>query len=163
MVGDMVGHKRYKVMHKATCIYDIPEWVDIKRVSTQADYKAFKAIYLSSFGSNLRRRIRILLKKREVFSTSFVWLYKGDYIGIYTLQDNESKRVTPEVNFKVLYNFALKQDMRGKGFGRIMLASAITETAKLGYSELLLTVATDNIAALKLYQHEGFKHINQEK
>ena len=148
-----------RIMGRETSTYSIPEWVEIRKIITRADYKAFCRIYLDAFGHTFRRRFFLFLMARE---RSYVWLYKGEYIGIFTVSEQEELRVTPNVLFCVLYNFALVSNMRGKGFSRVLLASAITEASRLGCKEILLKVNTNNATALKLYEKTNFKFMDDK-
>ena len=143
-----------RVMFRDASTYRMPKWVEIRKITTRADYKAFCRIYLDSFGNTFKRKLYLLLMTRDC---GYVWLYKGNYIGIYTLTEEEELRVTQDVRFRVLYNFALVTSLRGKGFSRVLLASAITEAAKLGCTEIMLKVNTQNVTALKLYKKNKFQ------
>lgn len=141
-------------MGRETSTYVIPEWVEIRKITTKADYRAFRRLYQDAFGMSYKRMfLSFLLTVKH----SYVWLYKGEYIGIYSLIEEESLRVAPGAQFRVLYNFAIVSNMRGKGFSRVLLADAITKADKLGYKELLLKVRLSNKTALNLYEKSNFK------
>jgi len=160
--GDIV-RDNMKVMRRETYIYKMPEWATIRKVTTKEDYAAYGAIYLKAFGNSFLRRLFLRLNVKQIYQGSYVWIYKGEYVGIYTLKDEEEMRVTPDINFQVLYNFAIIPTKQGQGFGKLLLASAITEAAKSGYRELLLSVNVYNSKALNLYTQFGFKFTDMYK
>jgi ribosomal protein S18 acetylase RimI-like enzyme len=55
-----------------------------------------------------------------------------------------------------IYDLYVEPEMRGQGIGRALLRAAEAASLRRGDSELGLTVAAQNEAALALYQHMGF-------
>lgn len=54
---------------------------------------------------------------------------------------------------------ALKEEYRGIGIGRALLQRLIDVLKEKGIKKVSLSVAPDNIAAMKLYQRFGFKEV----
>jgi len=50
----------------------------------------------------------------------------------------------------------LLPDYMGKGYGRILMESAISELKKRGYEDIFLWVLEENIRARHFYEHFGF-------
>lgn len=61
-----------------------------------------------------------------------------------------------------IYGFSIKKEFRGKGFGKIFLNEILLRMPK-DIKTLYLTVAEDNIPALKIYSQSGFKIVSKEK
>ena len=53
-------------------------------------------------------------------------------------------------------NVAVRRDRQRQGLGRTLVDALLAEAERCGVSEVLLEVAVDNAAALKLYESYGF-------
>ncbi|MCR5107506.1 MAG: ribosomal protein S18-alanine N-acetyltransferase [Lachnospiraceae bacterium] len=53
-------------------------------------------------------------------------------------------------------NVAIKEGLRGKGYGRLLLRAVIEKGREIGGSEFTLEVRKSNTAAIRLYTSEGF-------
>jgi len=51
---------------------------------------------------------------------------------------------------------AVRPDLRGRGYGRQLIAAILAEAAHLGATSLTLEVRESNIPALRLYERTGF-------
>ena len=51
---------------------------------------------------------------------------------------------------------ALYKDYCGRGIGRLMLETVLSEAKKLGYGQAELEVVTENYGAIALYEAVGF-------
>ena len=60
-------------------------------------------------------------------------------------------------------NVAVKETMRRKGVGSLLLESLISETAKRGVKKLFLEVRAGNTKAIPLYEKYGFKNVGIRK
>lgn len=138
---------------------NLPAWVVVRRVGTESDYRAYCRVYLAVFGDTLKQRIVLRMLRSEIYKRSYIWDYEGDCIGIFALKTEEHERVRAGVNFRVLYNFALIERMRGMGYGKILLSAVLSEAYKLGCDDLLLKVSVGNARALKLYEQFGFSFV----
>ncbi|GGC80832.1 GNAT family N-acetyltransferase [Enterococcus wangshanyuanii] len=56
-----------------------------------------------------------------------------------------------------IYGFIVRVDQRGKGIGRKMLTTIVSQLVREGYSQIYLEVESTNAAAMGLYQSIGFK------
>lgn len=148
-----------RVMCRDTCVYDMPEWVTVRRIKTLRDYVAYCRIFLSVFGNTVQRKYVLLLNLLDISTTSYVWLYRGEYVGIYALKEEDEGYGSFDGPVLVLYNFALLESKRGQGFGKVLLASAVTEAAKTGNPVLFLSVDIENTRAVSLYRCFGFQFL----
>jgi ribosomal-protein-alanine N-acetyltransferase len=60
-------------------------------------------------------------------------------------------------------NLCVREDLRGRGYGRMVLAVLIDAARRLEADTLLLEVRTSNRAAIALYQSLGFNEIGLRK
>ena len=60
-----------------------------------------------------------------------------------------------------VYSLATRPEARGQGVGATLLQAAITAAARRGCRVLRLEVRTDNAAAIRLYQREGYRRIGE--
>jgi ribosomal protein S18 acetylase RimI-like enzyme len=56
-----------------------------------------------------------------------------------------------------VYDIFVKEEIRGKGIGRILMEKAESHCRERGYSRILLMVSVSNQAAISLYDNMGFK------
>ena len=56
-----------------------------------------------------------------------------------------------------IYDIFVKEELRGKGIGKILLEKAQSYCREKGYSRILLMVSVNNETAMKLYSKMGFK------
>ena len=56
-----------------------------------------------------------------------------------------------------IYDIFVKEELRGKGIGKILLEKAQSYCRERGYSRILLMVSVNNETAMKLYSKMGFK------
>ena len=56
-----------------------------------------------------------------------------------------------------IYDLFIREEIRGKGIGRILLEKAESYCRERGYSRILLMVSVGNQAAISLYDNIGFK------
>ena len=56
-----------------------------------------------------------------------------------------------------IYGFVVRTDQRGKGIGRKILTTIVSQLKREGYSQIYLEVESTNAAAMGLYQSIGFK------
>ena len=57
------------------------------------------------------------------------------------------------------FGIAVRDDAQGKGVGTFFLTSLLLRLCEEGYSGVLLTTATDNIRAQRLYERCGFERL----
>jgi ribosomal protein S18 acetylase RimI-like enzyme len=69
----------------------------------------------------------------------------------------ESKNAMTGKSFGFIYDIFVKEELRGKGIGKMLIEKAEDYCRQKGYSRLSLMVSADNQAALKLYASTGFK------
>lgn len=138
----------------------IPKLGSIRRVSSKADYKAYCKLYLQGFGYALERRLALWLLKRQIYRRSYVWEHEGQYKGIFALIEDERRRVTPDVRFRILCNVVIAKNSRGQGLSKHLIYAALDIAHTLGYDELILDVAVDNHPAISLYTSLGFEFID---
>lgn len=62
-----------------------------------------------------------------------------------------------------IYNIAVAEDKRQRGFGETLLKRALTEARRLGIRTALLEVRESNAAALALYDGAGFTRVGRRK
>lgn len=65
-----------------------------------------------------------------------------------------------ETNEVYLYGLAVKKKCFGKGFGKILLKEILNIVSKEGIEKIKLTVAAENMVAIKLYEKFGFKKVS---
>lgn len=56
-----------------------------------------------------------------------------------------------------LHKLYLLEEYQGKGFGQMMLSHVKEESAKLGFTELMLAVNKQNVKAQRAYERAGFE------
>jgi ribosomal protein S18 acetylase RimI-like enzyme len=56
-----------------------------------------------------------------------------------------------------IYDLVVNPDHRRRGFGRILMDSALTELAKRGAPRAVLSTAEKNLGAHRLFEREGFR------
>ena len=64
-----------------------------------------------------------------------------------------------EKNYAGLFSIVVKEEFRGKGYGREIVEAMLTEAARRGINKTYLQVDHDNNSALKLYEKFGYKEI----
>lgn len=57
-------------------------------------------------------------------------------------------------------NFAIHPQFQGKGKGTQLLSEVIAEVKKHKAEHITLDTASDNVRALRLYEHAGFKTVH---
>jgi len=62
----------------------------------------------------------------------------------------------------ILDGIAVHPEYRGKGVGTALLENIVSFATKSNYKTVRLDVIDSNIKARKLYEREGFKHVNTE-
>lgn len=62
----------------------------------------------------------------------------------------------PKSKYASFWNFYVKPEWRGKGYGSKLMAYSIEQHRKLGYKEMGLTVHTNNPRAEAMYKKFGF-------
>jgi ribosomal-protein-alanine N-acetyltransferase len=62
-----------------------------------------------------------------------------------------------------LLNIAVAPEMQGRGYGTFLLQHAFTWAALRGAQRMLLEVRPSNVAALTLYQRQGFTEVGRRK
>lgn len=62
-----------------------------------------------------------------------------------------------------LANIAVREDLRGRGFGTILLDDALAEATRRGVSRLYLEVRESNEAARALYAGRGFEEAGRRR
>lgn len=60
-----------------------------------------------------------------------------------------------------ILSIAIKEDVRGKGYGKKLLRHFIDNCTKFAYTSVKLEVKIDNTRAIQLYEEEGF-HIDSK-
>jgi ribosomal protein S18 acetylase RimI-like enzyme len=58
-----------------------------------------------------------------------------------------------------IFDVVVKEELRGKGFGREIVDTVLYEASKLGVKNTYLQVMMNNLAALHLYESMGYKEI----
>jgi ribosomal protein S18 acetylase RimI-like enzyme len=61
------------------------------------------------------------------------------------------------LKYGYIYDIFVKEEFRGKGFGRVLLEKAESYCRERGYSRILLMVSVSNETAIRLYDKMGFK------
>ena len=152
--------KVVRTMRKEVRDYPLPSYGVAYKVSNRADYKAYCRIYLDVFGHTLNRRLALWLLKEEIYKRSYVWYTDdGRMAGIYALIQDEKRRVTPDVNFRLLCNVAIVKEYQGQGLSKYLLNSALHTAYNLGCEEVILDVALGNQKAVNLYTSLGFEFV----
>ena len=62
-----------------------------------------------------------------------------------------------------LANLAVAAQTRGRGIGKALLAAVIRDAEGRGIADLFLEVRESNIAAIQLYQGQGFEQVGRRK
>lgn len=62
-----------------------------------------------------------------------------------------------EKDYVAIVNFGIINSFRRKGYGKLLLTKLLNIVQSLGYKKVAIKVASDNIAALKLYEELGFR------
>ena len=83
---------------------------------------------------------------------SYMAEFKGEIIGKIhiSITDNDG----------FIYGFGVLPDLRGKGYGREILSSALDILKKKGVDDIFLEVARSNKNALELYESCGFEEVS---
>jgi ribosomal protein S18 acetylase RimI-like enzyme len=66
-----------------------------------------------------------------------------------------------ENNYVGIFDVVVKEELRGKGYGREIVETILSQAAKLGVKNTYLQVMLNNSAALHLYKKMGYKEIYQ--
>lgn len=88
------------------------------------------------------------------------------YGRVYGLIDNKELVACVELirswdtEIVYLYGLAVKPSNFGRGLGSRLLSEILELISKESISKIQLTVASDNVKAIKLYEKFGFKKIN---
>ncbi len=129
---------------------DVREYIRVRKESIKFLSKIAKErITLSE--KELRKEFDELIKKKDIF--------------IYFLE--EDKKVLGFVNIlwisnkKVSYlnDILIKEEFRGKGYGKILMDKFMDFSKKKGAKQLGLGVRVENKNAIKMYEKYGFKTI----
>ena len=135
----------------------------IKIAQTSSDFLIAKKLFLEyqtkidvclcfqSFEDELKILSKIYKKPEGVL---FLIEEKNKFIGCVGVRKFED-------GICELKRMYIKQEFRGKGFGEILLLSAIKESKKLGYIKMRLDTLKTMFEAIGLYQKFGFKKIRK--
>ncbi|OZB97945.1 N-acetyltransferase [Paenibacillus sp. XY044] len=74
----------------------------------------------------------------------------GEVAGEYVLIDTHPKTVE-------IVNIAVREDLQGRGIGKMLVESAIEEARRLGAHAVEIGTANSSFLQLKLYQRCGFR------
>lgn len=91
----------------------------------------------------------------SVFSAFGIWDGAGGlagYVGIYHTPD--------EVE---ILNIAVREDRRRRGFGRLLMSTALREAGETGILRAVLEVRTSNAPAIGLYESFGFRKAGKRR
>lgn len=126
--------------------------VDIRRAAL-SDLDAIAAIEQGCFGGDgdafSRRQLRYLIGWAQ--SICHVATCGGRTTGYSVLLARKGAR-----NLRI-YSVAVDPTARGCGAGQALISAAIAQAQQCGLDEVTLEVRTDNTAALRLYEKNGFK------
>jgi putative acetyltransferase len=83
----------------------------------------------------------------------FIYEAEGRAVGMFKLVPQRFR------NSHIMYlgGVAVDPEQRGKGIGRAMLERAIAICRERGFARIELTVSVENQAAIRLYEHLGFR------
>ena len=62
-----------------------------------------------------------------------------------------------------LLTFALRRDVQGRGYSRVMLERVVAVACELGVESVFLEVRPSNIPAVRLYERFGFHEIGRRR
>lgn len=97
-------------------------------------------------------------RRRLTDNPVFVAFHKSEPVGIMGLMWNRSAKMKHRATIIMVY---LRENMRGAGLARALLA-ALTEHARTaGIRQLELSASVDNPAAQRFYRREGFVEIGR--
>lgn len=121
--------------------------IDI-RIARQSDISAIATIEKESFSDPWSEH---LFSEAISDATHFnlVMMLKEDLIG-YII----STKLLPDCEIE---NIAIKSDLRGKGYGKILLNDFLDHVREAGATRVLLEVREGNKPARSLYESAGFK------
>lgn len=68
-----------------------------------------------------------------------------------------------DTQFLHLGTFGIHPEFRGKGYGRQLLRVFLDKARQLAAKQVTLEVRSDNVAAIRLYESEGFKCVGKRR
>jgi len=120
---------------------DLGELVDLERICFTTD--------------RMSRRSFARFLKRPDTARFLVLADEGNVAG-YALALLHKQRSSAR-----LYSIAIAPRLSGRGFGRILLREMERVVGREGWHRLRLEVRADNLAAIALYQSEGFQEVDR--
>ena len=94
--------------------------------------------------------------------------HRTDYLIWGVLCDNVPigvvglKHIDYNANVAEYFGYVGEKQYWGHGIGKSMMSFAMGESKKLGLREVYLHVRKDNLRAIALYEHYGFKLVSEE-
>lgn len=144
-------------MNKDTLIFEYCQWENSQHV------KAFLALlnhYMSDpmgdYPQHDDGKQAQLVGDMQQHPTAEVLLMRegDDYVGMATTFVNYSTfQLKP---YLYIHDVVVRDDYRGRGFGKRLIEELIEESKRRGYCKLTLEVRVDNPAAQQVYRSMGF-------
>ena len=129
-----------------------------RRVATHADLPALVALDAEAFAADAWSEAAWAAELEQVPATRHVEVLtedSGDLLGYVVLM------VMPDV--ADLQRLAVASAARRAGHARTLLHAALRVARERGCTSVLLEVASDNAAAVELYQSAGFRPLHRRK
>lgn len=126
------------------------------RKGTVEDLDAILKIERSVFSSDFfnRRQFRYLMTKAK---TVFIVICDDRGVAGYSILFTPS-----HLRHSRVYNIAVSNEARGKGYGKALLQRMEKDSRNLSYSAIRLEVRRDNRPAISLYEQFGYRGIGEK-
>lgn len=145
-------------LHENTFILQVPITL---RIAVKSDIKKLEWFgQYTHFRNVLRRAYREQVRERRIL---LVADYNGFPIGQVFIQLSSVNPLIADGQQRAyLYSFRVMEMFRGQGIGTRLLLGAEAMLYQQGFRSTTISVAKDNLAALRLYQRHGYEIFEQD-
>lgn len=124
------------------------EEADLPALEWEGRFSHFRKLYQQHYKNYLIGSTLIWVavnQAEKVIGQVFLLLYAKD------------KEIADGKNRAYLFSFRIRDEWRGQGIGSFMMQFVEDFLRQKGYSWLRLNVGRDNIAAIEIYRHRGYR------
>lgn len=120
---------------------------DLPALEWEGRYQHFRRLYRHALSEAQRGRRILLVAEADakIIGQIFIQLSSGRT----ELADGHTSGY--------LYSFRVRPDYRGQGIGTELLEQAEQVLQQLAFKRAVIAVARDNLGALRLYEHRGYR------
>lgn len=118
------------------------------------DAKFIKENFPNYFRDNSIENIERIIVETKPDALWFCITYDGEKVGIISLGEKQDKKLS--------WGIMIKEEYRGKGIAQTAFELIKTKAKERGYSTIISSCSTDNIASTRLHEKCGFDLIKTE-